>query len=202
MIRFTQAERIVYYPPDRRFRIWIRPSALMILAAAILIPLALAWFQNAVSGLPYIGTNTAAVPGSTSGPHGFPAWVRWCHFSNLFFLFMLIRSGLSILMDHPRLYFNDGCTPGTEWIRFTPIEVPRDRIWTAKDDNRYITPVVALPGYCHTVGIARCWHFINVYGFVLTGVLFVTGLLTSDQWLRLVPTSFGVFVQAWNTFVH
>jgi hypothetical protein len=114
---------------------------------------------------------------------------------------MLIRSGLSILMDHLRLSFNDGCTPGTEWIRFTPLKVPTDRIWTAKDDNRYISPLFGLPGYCHTVGVARCWHFINVYGFVLTGVFFVSGLLTSDQWQRLVPTSWAVFVQAWNTFV-
>jgi hypothetical protein len=34
---------------------------------------------------------------------------------------MLIRSGVSILMDHPRLYWNDHCTPGNEWIRFTPL---------------------------------------------------------------------------------
>ena len=35
-----------------------------------------------------------------------------------------IRSGLQILMDHPRLYWNVHCTPGTEWLRLTPIEVP------------------------------------------------------------------------------
>ena len=51
------------------------------------------------------------------------------------------------------------------------------------------------------MGIARSWHFITVYGFVFTGVFFVIGLLTSTQWERLVPTSPGVFVQAWNTFV-
>lgn len=49
---------------------------------------------------------------------------------------LLIRSGLSILMDHPRLYFNDHCTPGSEWIRLTPLKVPLDRMWTAKDDAR------------------------------------------------------------------
>jgi DMSO/TMAO reductase YedYZ molybdopterin-dependent catalytic subunit/thiosulfate reductase cytochrome b subunit len=114
---------------------------------------------------------------------------------------MLIRSGLSILMDHPRLYWNDHCTPGTEWIRFTPLEVPKNRLWTAKDDARYISPIVSTPGYRHTVGIARSWHFITVYGFVLTGAFFVIGLLTSTQWERLVPTSPAVFVQAWNTFV-
>ena len=51
------------------------------------------------------------------------------------------------------------------------------------------------------MGIARSWHSITVYGFVLTGIFFVIGLLTSTHWERLVPTSPGVFVQAWNTFV-
>jgi DMSO/TMAO reductase YedYZ molybdopterin-dependent catalytic subunit/thiosulfate reductase cytochrome b subunit len=201
MMHFTEAERAVYYPQDRRFRIWIQPKALLLLIVLALVPLTFAWLQGALWGLPYIVPNPASAPGAASGPHGFPFWIRWSHFFNLFFTFMLIRSGLSILMDHPRLYFNDGCTPGTEWIRLTPLRVPTDRIWTAKDDNRYISPLVGLPGYRHTVGIARCWHFVNVYGFVLTGIFFVAGLLTSDQWQRLVPTSWAVFAQAWNTFV-
>jgi len=202
MIPLTDAERAVYYPADRRFRIWIRPAVLLVFVVLVLVPLSLAWIQGTVWGLPYIAPNPAATPGTATGPHGFPVWVRSCHFFNLFFIFMLIRSGLSILMDHPRLYFNDGCTPGSEWIRFTPLRVPKDRLWTAKDDNRYISPVVALPGYCHTIGIGRSWHFLNVYGFVLTGFFFVCGLLTSNQWERLVPTSGAVFVQAWNTFVY
>jgi DMSO/TMAO reductase YedYZ molybdopterin-dependent catalytic subunit/thiosulfate reductase cytochrome b subunit len=115
---------------------------------------------------------------------------------------MLIRSGLSILMDHPRLYFNDDCTPGSEWIRFTPIKVPRDRIWTAKDDARYISPLVGTPGYKHTVGIARVWHFIDVHGFIITGIFFVVMLFGTEQWRRIVPTSPLVLLQAWNTFVH
>ena len=202
MIPLTDAERAVYYPADRRFRIWIRPSALILLAILVLIPLILAWAQARLWGFPSIALNPAAIPGAATGPHGFPAWIRWCHFFNLFFIFMLIRSGLSILMDHPRLYFNDGCTPGTEWIRFTPLKVPKDRLWTAKDDNRYISPIVGLPGYSHSIGIGRCWHFLNVYGFVFTGFFFVSGLLTSNQWERLVPTSWGIFVQAWSTFVY
>ena len=63
---------------------------------------------------------------SAAGPHGFPLWVRYAHFFNFLFLTMLVRSGLSILMDHPRLYLNNDCTPGTEWIRFTPLKVPTD----------------------------------------------------------------------------
>lgn len=87
----------------------------------------------------------------------------------MFLPFMLIRSGLSILMDHPRLYWNDNCTPGTEWMRFTPIEVPKDRVWTAKDDARYISPMVSTPGYRHTVGVPRFCHFITVTGLCSPG---------------------------------
>jgi DMSO/TMAO reductase YedYZ molybdopterin-dependent catalytic subunit/thiosulfate reductase cytochrome b subunit len=115
---------------------------------------------------------------------------------------MLIRSGLSILVDHPRLYFNNDCTPGSEWIKFTPLVVPRDRVWTAKDDSRYISPLVATPGYRHAIGIARAWHFINVHGFIFTGVVFAILLFASEQWKRIVPTSWRVVVQAWDTFVH
>jgi sulfoxide reductase catalytic subunit YedY len=201
MIPFDAAHRAVHYPEDRRFRIWVRPSILALLLVLGLAPVALAWGQHALFGLPVIAPSRASHEGAASGPHGFPVWVRWSHFFNLFFLFMLIRSGLSILMDHPRLYWNDHCTPGSEWIRFTPLKVPTNRIWTAKDDARYLSPLVATPGYRHTVGVARSWHFLTVYGFVLTGVFFVCGLLTSDQWQRLVPTSPAVFVQAWNTFV-
>ena len=141
-------------------------------------------------------------PNNFSGPHGFPLWVRYCHFFNFLFVMMLIRSGLSILIDHPRLYFNDDCTPGSEWIRFTPLKVPRDRIWTAKNDARYISPLVGTPGYRHTVGIARVWHFIDVHGFIITGIFFVVMLFGTEQWRRIVPTSPLVLLQAWNTFVH
>ena len=58
-------------------------------------------------------------------------------------------------MDHPRLYWNVHCTPGSEWLRLTPIEVPKDRVWTANDDNRHLSPWIGLPGYRFTVGMAR-----------------------------------------------
>jgi hypothetical protein len=155
MIAFDDAHRTVHYPNDRRFRVWVRPPLLVGLLVLALAPVVLAWVQNAVFGLPFIAPSPASHEGAASGPHGFPFWIRWSHFFNLVFLFMLIRSGLSILVDHPRLYLNDHCTPGSEWIRFTPLRVPTDRVWMAKDDARYISPIVATPGYRHTVGVAR-----------------------------------------------
>ncbi|HEY7333932.1 MAG TPA: molybdopterin-dependent oxidoreductase [Bryobacteraceae bacterium] len=202
MIAFDAAHAAVHYPPDRRFRIWIRPSIAFFAIALFLSLVAAAWIETGVWGLPYIAPIPQVNPNGVSSPHGFPLWVRYCHFFNFLFVTMLIRSGLSVLFDHPRLYFNDGCAPGSEWLKLTPIAVPRDRLWTAKDDARYISPWLATPGYRHSIGIARAWHFINVHGFILTGVVFITLLLAGEQWKRIVPQSPIVLGQAWNTWVH
>lgn len=202
MISFDTAHAAVHHPPDRRFRVWISPSFLVFAALLFLLPLLAAWVQFLVLGLPFIPPIPQVYPNNFAGPHGFPLWVRYCHFFNFVFVMMLIRSGISILYDHPRLYFNNDCTPGSEWIRFTPIKVPTDRVWTAKDDARYITPILATPGYRHTVGVGRSWHFLNVYGFILTGLLFVVMLFDTEQWRRLVPQSTLVLHQAWSTWVH
>jgi methionine sulfoxide reductase catalytic subunit len=202
MISFDAAHAAVHYPPDRRFRIWVRPSFLVVAMVLVLLPVVAAWIESFLFGIPHIPPVPQIYPDNFTGPHGFPLWVRYCHFFNFVFLIMLIRSGLSILVDHPRLYFNNDCTPGSEWIRLTPIQVPTDRVWTAKDDARYISPIVATPGYRHTVGVARSWHFLDVYGFILTGILFVFLLFDTEQWRRLVPQSTLVLLQAWNTWVH
>jgi DMSO/TMAO reductase YedYZ molybdopterin-dependent catalytic subunit/thiosulfate reductase cytochrome b subunit len=202
MVSFDEAHAAVHYPPDRRFYIWVRPSFLITAAVLVLLPVFAAWIELLHSGLPYIPPVPQVYPNNFVGPHGFPFWLRYCHFFNLIFVTMLIRSGLSILVDHPRLYFTSDCTPNSEWIRLTPLRVPTDRVWTAKDDARYISPIVATPGYRHTVGVARSWHFLNVYGFIVTGFLFVIMLFDTEQWRRLVPQSPLVLLQAWNTWVH
>lgn len=196
-----EKEKAVHYPKDRRLVMIIEPYIWVILGAIILILIAAAWFQYLVHGLP-ADPSASFLPLPTTSPQGFPSWVRVSHWVTLFFLTLLVRSGLSILMDHPRLYFNDGCTPGTEWIRFTPLKVPKDKLWTAKDDARYISPVLGLPGYRHSIGIARIWHFLTVPFFVLNGVVFIVLLFCTDQWRRLVPTSWNIIPDSWSVFVH
>ena len=61
------------------------------------------------------------------------AAMRVTHYDNLLFLDLLVCSGLQILADQPRLYWNVHCTPGTECARFTPVEVPKDRLWIANE---------------------------------------------------------------------
>ncbi len=199
--RFTKEEKAIHYPADKRMYIGVKLYMQVIFAIIILLPFVAAWLQYLVAGLP-------ADPGrifnsiTPADPTGFPIWVNLSHWVNFFFLVLILRSGLSILVDHPRLYWNNGCKPGTDWIRFTPLKKPKDKSWTAKEDARYISPVLGLPGYRHSIGIARAWHFFTVPFFMLNGVVFIFLLFYTNQWLRLVPTSWKIIPDSWNVFVH
>ncbi len=175
---------------------------LLLLVSPVLLLVAAAYVQWGAAGLPHLTASAALVSETAAGPVGLPAWLRIAHYVNFLFLTLLIRSGLQILMDHPRLYGNVHCTPGTEWLRLTPVEVPRDRVWTAKQDSRHLSPWIGLPGYRHTVGMARHWHFLSVLFWVGNGVLFVVLLFGSGHWQRLVPTSWRIVPDAWAVFVH
>ncbi|WP_449047555.1 molybdopterin-dependent oxidoreductase [Parapedobacter sp.] len=173
----------------------------IIFGAIIIIPIGVAWGQYLFHGLPTdpSASFSETIPGELAG---FPFWARISHWANFLFLSLIIRSGLSILADHPRLYFNDGCAPQSEWVRFTPVKIPKDALWTAKEDARYISPLLGLPGYRHSVGLARVWHFLNVPFFVINGIVFIVLLFCTDHWIRLVPTSWQIIPDAWNVFVH
>ena len=179
----------------------IRRSTMLLLAAPLVLLLTAAYAQWAIAGLPALPVPPTIGNGTTE-PSGFPAWLRITHYVNFLFLILLIRSGLQILMDHPRLYWNVHCTPGTEWLRLTPIKVPKDRLWTAKDDSRYLSPWIGLPGYRHTIGMARHWHFLSVLFWVGNGAIFFLLLFSTDQWKRLVPRSWQIVPDAWAVFVH
>jgi methionine sulfoxide reductase catalytic subunit len=198
---FTNEEKAIHYPADRSAHIAVKPYMLVIFAIIVLGPIGIAWLQYLLIGLPVEPTPSIAVL-TLADPSGFPIWLNISHWVNFFFLVLIIRSGLSILVDHPRLYWNDGCTPGTDWIRFTPLKAPKDKYWTAKEDARYISPLLALPGYRHTIGIARAWHFILVPFFILNGAVFIILLFCTNQWRRLVPVSFKILPDSWSIFVH
>ena len=180
----------------------IRLKTLLLLVSPLLLLVAAAYIQWGTVGLPTLATSPTMTPETAAEPYGFPAWLRITHYVNFLFLVLLIRSGLQILMDHPRLYWNVHCTPGTEWLRLTPVEVPKDRVWTAKDDSRHLSPWIGLPGYRHTVGMARHWHFLSVLFWVGNGLVFVVLLFCTGQWQRLVPMSWRIVADAWAVFVH
>ena len=139
----------------------------------------------------YPGTGAFSLPIST----GFPWWLRFQHYFNFVFLLYIMRSGLQILADHPRLTLDANCTPDTEFFRLRRA-VPKGKIWTAKDDTVALPAWLGLPGVRHAIGLARWWHFsVNLF-WVLNGVLFYILLFSTDQWHRLIPVSWNVFPNA------
>ena len=180
----------------------IRLKTLVVILSPLLLLLAAAYIQWGTTGLPLLPASPVADLETATEPYGFPAWLRITHYVNFLFLILLVRSGLQILAEHPRLYWNVHCTPGTEWLRLTPVELPKDSVWTAKDGSRYLSPWIGLPGYRHTVGMARHWHFLSVMFWVGNGLVFVVLLFSTEQWKRLVPMSWQIVPDAWAVFIH
>ena len=101
----------------------------------------------------FIARYPGGTPSSAAVYSGFPLWLRLLHFFNFFLMMFIIRAGIQILADHPRLYWRRDCTPGTDWFRFQH-EVPKDRVWTSKDDSVTIPKWLGVPGVRHSIGFA------------------------------------------------
>ncbi|HEX5503794.1 MAG TPA: molybdopterin-dependent oxidoreductase [Thermomicrobiales bacterium] len=132
----------------------------------------------------------------------FPLWLRLTHYINLLFIGLLIRSGIQILAAHPRLYWNNGCTPRTEWLKFTKKVVPTEPgvIYTAHEDQIAVSPLLGMPGE-KNLGMGRHWHGVSNTLWLLNGVIYVLLLFTTGEWQRLIPTSWSIFPGAWHSLL-
>lgn len=82
-----------------------------------------------------------------------PFVITVLHLINLFCLIILIRSGIQILYDHPKLYWTDHTRDDNWWLRFGKKVQPKNKLWTARDEAE-VPPkrVLALPGGEHNLG--------------------------------------------------
>lgn len=129
------------------------------------------------------------------GELSFPLWLRASHFLTIVFISLLIRSGLEILSASPRLFMNDDCRPGSEWLTLSRRRLPKEGLWTSTDMEEEWSSWVALPGGSR-LGLGRHWHFLAVLGWIVTGAVYIGLLFISDEWHRLIPTSLDIFPQA------
>lgn len=132
---------------------------------------------------------------------GLPAWVGIQHFFNLFLLIFIIRSGIQILSDHPRLYWTRHSTPGKDWLRIQK-PVPAQPLWTAKQDSISLPGQVGLPGIRHSIGLARWWHLGTDTLWLLNGMIFYVLLFATPQWRRVVPTTWAIFPNALSVMIQ
>lgn len=131
----------------------------------------------------------------------FPAWLRVTHLLNFVLIGMLLRSGFEMLSSLPRLWWRKDCAPGTEWLKFTRRELPKEEgVYTSLMDEKSMSPLLALPGR-ENIGLGRHWHGFSVILWVLNGVVYVTLLFATGLWQRLIPTSWDVFPEAWHSLL-
>lgn len=187
--------------------LWLIPLGLLTLVVGIAVAQQLrqfGWMQDFF--VRYPGTSSSFAPPIETGQ---PAWLRWQHLFNIVFMMFIIRAGLQILADHPRLYLDSGSTPGTAWFRMRgPIPPERlaatdpKQVWTAKDDAVSLPKWLGIPGFRHSIGLARWWHFSFDLLWLVNGAVFYILLFTTGQWRRIVPQSWDVVPNAASTMVQ
>jgi sulfoxide reductase catalytic subunit YedY len=179
--------------------LWLLPLGFLALIVAIAVAKGL---RGEASVQQFIERHPGTVESSSAeATTGFPAWARWEHFFNALFLIFILRSGLQILSDHPRLYWTRHSTPGRDWFRIQK-PVPSDPLWTAKQDSISLPGQVGLPGLRHSIGLARWWHLGIDAFWLLNGVIFFVLLFATGRWERFVPTTWDVFPNALSGLIQ
>jgi methionine sulfoxide reductase catalytic subunit len=170
--------------------LWLLPIGFVVLIVAVAAGKGL---RNMAPVQHFIASYPGTVASTNAIAHpGLAIWVGVQHFFNLFLLIFIIRSGLQILSDHPRLYWTRHSTPGRDWFRIQK-PVPADPLWTAKQDSISLRGQVGLPGIRHSIGLARWWHLgVNTL-WLLNGAVFYVLPFTTGQWRHVVPTSWWCF---------
>ncbi|OYV72958.1 MAG: oxidoreductase, partial [Deltaproteobacteria bacterium 21-66-5] len=126
--------------------LWVLPIGFVLLVVGVAMAQAMRQLPGVQAFVLHYPGAPALVAAVTSG---YPLWLRAQHFLNLLFMAFIIRAGIQILADHPRLYWKRDCTPGTDWFRFQK-PVPTGRIWTAKDDSVTLPGWLGIPGIRHS----------------------------------------------------
>ncbi len=125
------------------------------------------WWRETGAGAAFIADFPGSVAPPPGTPEGFPAWLSWTHFLNGFFLLFIVSSAL---------HLRAGMRP--------PAFVTRRNRWprTANPPKR--------------LGLHTWWHLVVVTLWIATGLTYVTLLLVSGHWARIVPTEWSVFPNA------
>ena len=183
---------------SRFISVWLLLPGIFVLGVAYVA--VFKWFITTSAAQSFIKTHPC-VQATPSFAPGVPVWIIVTHLLNFVLMVGIIRAGWQILADHPRLYLKMHCSPDSEWLRFRG-PVPKNRVWTAKDDAITLSPLFGLPGGRHTIGVARHWHFIFDILFVVNGIVFIVLTFTTQQYLKLVPTQWSILPAAGSCIVQ
>ena len=176
--------------------LWMLPIVAVLLAGVIGLSV---WLRTVPAVEAFIQEYPGGVP--NDAPQGFPWWLRWQHALNAIFLVPIVRAGLQIWANRPRVYWRSPGAPGADWLRMQRA-MPAEGGWPVRDDSVALHPMIGLPGPKRTQGLARAWHLGLTLLWVANGVLFYILIFATGQWMRIVPVSWDVFPNALSAAIQ
>lgn len=151
--------------PWKRRLIWVAS----LLAAATAVVFLARWLREVPAVADFIVRYPGTPTMSRATPEGVSGWIGWQHFFNMFFMVLIVRTGLQVR--------NEKKAPG---------------YFTARK-NSFFSPPGATP---KKVSLSQWIHQALDVFWMLNGVIFVVLLIVTDQWLRIVPTHWDVIPNA------
>ncbi|MDH2442882.1 cytochrome b/b6 domain-containing protein [Amnibacterium sp. CER49] len=143
--------------------------------AAVVLAVAVVLAARGLRALPAVQAFVARYPGEAplpaDAPVGFPAWLAVQHALNALFLLFTVRSGWRLHRAGRPTTFWTRRNTGLVRTRNPPVRIALD-LWS---------------------------HYVADTLWVLNGVVFLVLLLTTGQWLRIVPTSPAIVPAALST---
>lgn len=147
---------------------WLRPAiriAVLVVVVAVIVLIA-RWIRTFDGVQDFIATYDGHASQPDSTPEGMPWWMGWQHFLNMFFIVLIVRTGLQVRTERK--------PPG---------------YWTAKQ-NSFFSPKGNTP---KKVSLTQWLHQSLDVIWVANGLLFIVLLFTTGHWMRIVPTSWDIF---------
>lgn len=147
---------------------WRKPAvvAAVLIILGLLVVFGARWLRTLEGVQQFVMSYSGHAWQPEGAPVGIPAWLGWQHFLNMFFIVLIIRTGLQVRTERK--------PPG---------------YWTAKKDS-FFSPKGNSP---KKVSLSQWLHQSLDVLWVANGMIFVALLLVSGRWTRIVPMSWDVF---------
>ncbi|WP_336854565.1 cytochrome b/b6 domain-containing protein [Sinomonas albida] len=155
---------------------WFKPAAIAVGAIIVLglLVLLARWLRSTEAVSHFIATYPGHATLPADAPVGIPAWLNWQHFFNMFFIVLIVRSGLQ--------------------VRFT---TRPEGYW--KRNNKGL---IKTKGQPKKISLNLWLHLTLDALWVLNGLIYGILLFSTGEWKRIVPTSWDVFPHAVSVLVQ
>ncbi|MDO5534598.1 MAG: cytochrome b/b6 domain-containing protein [Propionibacteriaceae bacterium] len=154
-------------------RALIGVGILVVLAALAVI--AARWARTMPAVQEFLVTHPGHAPQPESAPTGMPPWMGWQHFFNMFFIVLIIRTGLAVRTEK---------RPPGYW------QPPK---------KSFFSPHGGDP---KKVSLSQWLHQVLDVAWVVNGLIFVTLLIVTGHWMRIVPTSVDLIPNMASTLLQ